>query len=158
MRVSRFLEMRYLGQSYELAVPAAELVPASFLPAFHALHQERYSHSDPARTTEVVNLRVRLTVATSAMEMPRLAPSRGDPLLGHREVWFPSPSRGEGRGEGAMDGPTRAAVYDRSLLSPGDTLAGPAIVVQMDATTAIPPGWSGEVDAWGNLILERTDA
>jgi N-methylhydantoinase A len=131
-----------------------ELAPASFLPVFHALHQERYSHSDPARTTEVVNLRVRLTMATSALEMRRLAPSRADPLLGHRQVWFPSPSRGEGRGEGAVDGPTQAAVYDRSRLSPGDTLAGPAIVVQMDATTAIPPGWSGAVDAWGNLVLE----
>ncbi|MCH7578125.1 MAG: hydantoinase/oxoprolinase family protein, partial [Chloroflexi bacterium] len=141
--VQRFLEMRYVGQSYELAVPAAELTPASFLPTFHALHQERFSHSDPARTTEVVNLRVRLTVATSAMEMPRLAPSRGDPLLGDREVWF--------------EGPARAAVYDRSRLSPGDRLVGPAIVVQMDATTAIPPGWSGAVDAWGNLVLEQTD-
>ena len=141
--VQRFLEMRYVGQSYELAVPAAELTPASFLPTFHALHQERFSHSDPARTTEVVNLRVRLTVATSAMEMPRLAPSRGDPLLGDREVWF--------------EGPARAAVYDRLRLSPGDRLVGPAIVVQMDATTAIPPGWSGAVDAWGNLVLEQTD-
>ena len=141
--VQRFLEMRYVGQSYELAVPAAELTPASFLPTFHALHQERFSHSDSARTTEVVNLRVRLTVATSAMEMPRLAPSRGDPLLGDREVWF--------------EGPARAAVYDRLRLSPGDRLVGPAIVVQMDATTAIPPGWSGAVDAWGNLVLEQTD-
>ncbi len=59
------------------------------------------------------------------------------------------------KGEGAVDGPTQAAVYDRSRLSPSDTLAGPAIVVQMDATTAIPPGWSGAVDAWGNIILER---
>jgi N-methylhydantoinase A len=141
--VQRFLEMRYVGQSYELAVPAAELAPASFLPTFHALHRQRYSHSDPARTTEVVNLRVRLTVATSAMEMPRLAPSRGDPLLGQREVWF--------------DGPARAAVYDRSRLSPGNRLAGPAIVVQMDATTAIPPGWSGAVDAWGNIVLEHAE-
>jgi len=105
----------------------------------------------------VVNLRVRLTVAISAMEMPRLARSLADPLLGHREVWFPSPSRGEGKGEGAADSPVRAAVYDRSRLSPGDTLAEPAIVVQMDATTAIPPGWGGTVDAWGNLVLERTD-
>jgi N-methylhydantoinase A len=102
----------------------------------------------------VVNLRVRLTVATSAMEMPRLAPSRGEPLLGHREVWFPSPSKGEGRGEGAVDGPLQTPVYDRSRLSPGDRLAGPAIVVQMDATTAIPPGWSGAVDASGNMVLE----
>jgi N-methylhydantoinase A len=142
--VQRTLEMRYAGQSYELAVPADELAPVAFLPRFHALHQERYSHSEPERTAEVVNLRVRLTVGGSALEMPPAQPSGGDPSLGEREVWF--------------DGPTRAVVYDRGRLSPGDRLAGPAIVVQMDATTAIPPGWKGKVDDWGNLILEHTDA
>ncbi|MFQ5936610.1 MAG: redox-regulated ATPase YchF [Acidiferrobacterales bacterium] len=89
---------------------------------------------------EVVTLRVRLTVGASALEMPPVASTGSDPLLGHRDAWF--------------DGPARAAVYDRSRLSPGDTLAGPAIVVQMDATTALPPGWRGAVDAWGNLVLE----
>ena len=140
--VQRTLEMRYAGQSYELALPADELAPAAFLPRFHALHQERYSHSQPERTAEVVNLRVRLTVGGIALEMPPIEASGNDPLLGQREVWF--------------DEPTRAAVYDRASLSPGDTLAGPAIVVQMDATTAVPPGWRGEVDAWGNLILKRS--
>ncbi len=38
------------------------------------------------------------------------------------------------------------------------TLVSITIVVQMDATTAIPPGWTGKVDDWGNLILERTGA
>ncbi len=140
--VQRIVEMRYAGQSYELAVPADELAPAAFLPRFHALHQERYSHSEPERTAEVVNLRVRLTVGGIALDMPPIEASESDPLLGHREVWF--------------DSPTRAAVYDRSRLSPGDRLTGPAIVVQMDATTAVPPGWRGHVDDWGNLILERT--
>lgn len=148
--VQRFLEMRYAGQSYELAVPADELTPASFLPRFHALHQERYSHSDPARTAEVVNLRVRLTVAASTLEMPPLTPSGGDPLLGHREVWFPL----AGQAGRAGGGPAHAAVYDRPRFSPGERLAGPAIVVQMDATTAVPPGWRGAVDPWGNLVLE----
>jgi N-methylhydantoinase A len=139
--VQRFLEMRYAGQSYELSVPADSFAPASFLPRFHDLHQERYSHSDPARPTEVVNLRARLTLATPALAMPPIQPSGEDPLLGQREVWF--------------DAPTRAAVYDRSRLSPGDRIEGPAIIVQMDATTAVPPTWRGVVDTFGNLILER---
>ncbi len=144
LTVQRFLEMRYAGQSYELSVPADELAPASFLPRFHDLHQERYSHSEPARTTEVVNLRVRLTVPTTALDLPPIQPSGEDPLLGHRDVWF--------------GGPTHAAIYDRSRLSPGDRIEGPAIVVQMDATTAVPSGWRGAVDPFGNLILEQVDA
>jgi N-methylhydantoinase A/oxoprolinase/acetone carboxylase beta subunit len=34
-------------------------------------------------------------------------------------------------------------------------VTGPAIVEQFDATTVIPAGWSGRVDGYRNLILER---
>jgi N-methylhydantoinase A len=138
----RFLEMRYAGQSYELSVPADELSPAAFLPRFHALHHERYSHSEPERTLEVVGLRVRLTASGEAEPQPRFRAERGAPLIGRRRVWF------DGRA-------TAAAVYERSRLAGGATIVGPAIVVQMDATTAVPPRWRGRVDRWGNLVLER---
>ncbi len=45
-----------------------------------------------------------------------------------------------------------AAVYERGLLRPGHRLAGPALVVQEDATTVLLPGWRAEVDAWLNLM------
>ena len=32
---------------------------------------------------------------------------------------------------------------------------GPALVLQFDATTAVPPGWRGVVDRSGTLLLER---
>jgi N-methylhydantoinase A len=48
-----------------------------------------------------------------------------------------------------------AAVYQRSALASGDSFAGPALVHQLDTTTLVPPGWGCEVDAAGNLILER---
>ena len=138
----RFLEMRYLGQSYELAVPVEALAPAHLIPRFHAAHRERYGHSDPARPVEVVNVRLKLVLP--AGELPPLPPLavEGDPFLGWREVWF--------------DGPRQTAVYDRARLRPGFRLQGPAVVVQMDATTAVPPGWRGEVDDFDNLILEPT--
>jgi N-methylhydantoinase A/oxoprolinase/acetone carboxylase beta subunit len=34
-------------------------------------------------------------------------------------------------------------------------VVGPAIVEQFDATTLIPPNWSGRVDRHGNLVLAR---
>jgi N-methylhydantoinase A len=45
-------------------------------------------------------------------------------------------------------------IYDRERLRAGHRFDGPAIVVQMDATTAVPPDWRATVDAWGNLVLE----
>jgi hypothetical protein len=31
------------------------------------------------------------------------------------------------------------------------------VVIQQDATTFVPPGWRGSVDAASNLVLERHD-
>ena len=33
-------------------------------------------------------------------------------------------------------------------------LAGPALLFQLDTTIVVPPGWNGEVDPYGNLLLE----
>ena len=51
-------------------------------------------------------------------------------------------------------GPERTPIYQRDELHSGNALQGPAIVVQMDTTTVIPPGWNGLVDPLGNLVLE----
>ena len=52
-------------------------------------------------------------------------------------------------------GATAARLCDRDKLRTGNRIAGPAIVLQMDTTLVMPPGWAGEVDAYGNLLLER---
>jgi N-methylhydantoinase A len=46
-----------------------------------------------------------------------------------------------------------AKIYDRSKLKAGNRIAGPAIVVEMDSTTLILPGHSGEVDKLGNILI-----
>jgi N-methylhydantoinase A len=46
-------------------------------------------------------------------------------------------------------------MYERKRLQTGDRLRGPALVLQLDTTTVIPPGWRGLVDRIGNLVLER---
>jgi N-methylhydantoinase A len=63
--------------------------------------------------------------------------------VGQRSVWF--------SGGGAV----AAAVFDRERLLAVNVLRGPALVLQLDATTVVPPGWRGVVDAWGNLVLEK---
>jgi N-methylhydantoinase A len=47
-----------------------------------------------------------------------------------------------------------AAVYRRDTLGPGARIRGPAIVCEYSATTVVPPGWQGEVDRHGGLVLE----
>ncbi len=38
---------------------------------------------------------------------------------------------------------------------PGTAIEGPALWALPEATLLVPPGWSGEVDGFGNVLLER---
>jgi N-methylhydantoinase A/oxoprolinase/acetone carboxylase beta subunit len=45
------------------------------------------------------------------------------------------------------------AFYRREALPPETPVAGPAILLQTDSTTVVPPGWQAVADRRGNLIL-----
>ncbi len=46
-----------------------------------------------------------------------------------------------------------AMVYDRVRLLAGNRIVGPALVTELDSTTLILPGHVGEVDSFGNIII-----
>jgi N-methylhydantoinase A len=46
-----------------------------------------------------------------------------------------------------------AVIYDRAALPEGQVVPGPSIVVEMDSTTLILPGFDARVDAIGNLLI-----
>ena len=50
------------------------------------------------------------------------------------------------------------AFYRRELLPPGQKIAGPAIILQTDSTTVVPPGSSLFADDGGNLIIQLRGA
>ena len=54
-------------------------------------------------------------------------------------------------------GPLEARVLARDAMPVGFAFAGPALVQQADTTTLVEPGWSGRVDAAGNLVLEQAE-
>ncbi|HEV2489879.1 MAG TPA: hydantoinase/oxoprolinase family protein [Candidatus Acidoferrales bacterium] len=139
-RIERLLEIRYIGQAFELTVSST----GDFIRSFHLSHQKRYGYSDPKRAVEIVNLRARAIGLTSKPALPRLQKGSADArraIIDDREVFF------SGRR-------IKTKIYDRALLLAGNRLLGPAIVAEYSATTVISPGWRGRVDAFGNLILE----
>ena len=140
--LTRSADLRYHGQGFELSIDWA----ADAVTRFHRLHAQSYGYSDPARTVGIVTLRVRATAKTRKPHQLRLPIVRGNGqharIASHRIF-----ERGHWR---------RAALYDRSLLHPGDRILGPAIVVELSATTYLPTAWSATVDAFGNLILALT--
>jgi N-methylhydantoinase A len=139
-------ELRYRGQSYEIetrfdaAVAEAGDV-AAILAAFHAEHDRVYGHADPAAPVQLVSLRLVVVGQTPKPELPRVAATEGPPEpLGRHQVW--------------LDGAWRdAPFYARAALRAGDRFAGPAVVVQEDCTSCVPPGFTVRVDDHGNLRL-----
>lgn len=65
-------------------------------------------------------------------------------LKGQRQVWFPETS-----------GFVSCPILDRALLHWGDTIQGPAVIEELDATTVVHPGYQVRVDQYGNLLLQR---
>ena len=51
-------------------------------------------------------------------------------------------------------GPLQSKLYDREQLQTGNRIQGPALLLQLDSTIVVSPGWGGTVDPYGNLILE----
>jgi N-methylhydantoinase A len=139
------VDMRYAGQSYELPVAAPVLDPVALLADFHAAHLARWGHADQGRAVEIVNLRVRVTLPGSGYSAAAKGAVRGRAAKPSAEsrTWF--------NGRAAA---VKARIFERERLGPGDTFRGPALVVQMDSTTVINPGWRGMVDAGQNLLLE----
>jgi N-methylhydantoinase A len=149
-RLERSADLRYQGQSFEInvPVPAGALDVSALLAGFHERHARRYGHAHPADPVEVVNLRVRAVGPTPPLAFEPLpaAPERVPAPLAEQTVWFEA--------DGELS-PLSARLYDREKLRAGHYLAGAAIIVQLDATTVVPPGWSGQVDAAGHLLLSR---
>ncbi len=93
-------EVRYQGQAHELTVRSVAPEPAALRAAFEALHQERYGHTEPDGTIEVVTIRERLITAGPAVDLLPLAVVtglRGPAVLPMTEttVWIPAGWRGE---------------------------------------------------------------
>jgi N-methylhydantoinase A len=136
----RTVDMRYIGQGYELSVDW----DADFVARFHAAHRKRYGYTDSRRPIEIVNVRVRMIAATSPIRFPkrRMRPGNGrQASVGKRRVYW------EGRFLPCL-------IYERESLHPGDRFAGPAIVVEYSATSFVPPRCKLEVDAWENLVID----
>ncbi|MEQ9811994.1 MAG: hydantoinase/oxoprolinase family protein [Azospirillaceae bacterium] len=148
---ARFLDLRYVGQGYELRIPVsvgaiARATIEETLAAFHRQHEAEYGHAFPDTPIEIVNLRTIGTSPTPQIEKPVV--NQGGSL----EAALVKVDRTVFRGDdGLVDHETR--FYRRDRLPLDQPVAGPAIILQTDSTTVVPPGWTFVADRHGNLIL-----
>jgi N-methylhydantoinase A len=144
--ITYFADLCYAGQAYHLEVPLQLAAPDpldALRRAFYAAHDRVYGYA-PEAPVRLVNLRsLHRAEGLASLDGAEWRPAGGPALRRRTRILLPEV------------GPAEAAVYDRAALAPGDVIEAPAIVEQADTTTLVAPGWSGQVDAQGNLILER---
>ena len=144
-------DLRYVRQNYELKVSLPGTLISfedlkSIQTEFHKAHKAAYGHSTPGETIKVVYLRLQ---AVKTLEKPSMQPLDNQThkeikvkSIGSRPVWFP---------EGQM----QCQVFQRADLKVGNTLDGPAIIQEKEATTLVEPQWTLRVDKFGNMVVDK---
>ncbi|MEZ5102427.1 MAG: hydantoinase B/oxoprolinase family protein [Thermoleophilia bacterium] len=149
---TREVDCRYVGQGYELRVPfpAGPVTAASLariVAAYHEAHDREYGGRFDDMDVELVNVHVVGVAAGERLawaELPEGGASPDAALLGSGPLVVD---------EGGRPLTVEARHYDRALLLAGNVVDGPALVVQEDSTTFLPPGFSARVSRSGNLVV-----
>jgi N-methylhydantoinase A len=113
---------------------------------FHALHARSYGYADEQRPVEIVTLRVQAVARTPKPRQAAAKIVRGN-AAGARIATHRIFEQGKWQ-EGSL--------YDRARLRPGHRFSGPAVIIELSATTYLPRGWTANVDRFGNLVLAPT--
>ena len=144
----RSLEMRYLGQNYELELSIAfdtftAEATAGLWEQFHAAHKARFGFDIPGEVIEIVNFSATAVSVTPKPVLRELEAAAGDPTpVEIRSVHF-------------VDGRRPTPVYRRCTLRATHRIVGPAIVEETASVTVLNPGHVLVVDRFGNLVIER---
>jgi N-methylhydantoinase A/oxoprolinase/acetone carboxylase beta subunit len=138
VRMEMRVDVRYVGQSYEISVP---LTPR-YRRAFDQQHERTYGYANPDRPTEVVALRVMAAGVTARPALPRARVLRS------------SAPRPTARRPGRFDGRVvPVSFYRWPNLLPGARGRGPAVITGAEATVVVPPRFAFRVDAFGNVLV-----
>src|SRR5947209_5131332 len=117
-------ELRYAGQSFELAIPAGpEATPEELREAFEREHEERYGYHDSEQELELVTIRVTAT-------------AQGTDVALAGEDSEPEPERSTR--EAILAGERVEFEVLRGIPAPGAQVDGPAVVELPESTLLVP--------------------
>ncbi|MEO0872335.1 MAG: hydantoinase B/oxoprolinase family protein, partial [Pseudomonadota bacterium] len=131
--------LRYRGTDTTLNVPVSDA--QSMLSSFEAQHQRQYGFIASEKPVVLDTLIVEVSAGgADASEAPREPPSASASPTAQKRFY----SGGDWR---------EVPVFDIAELGPGHTIAGPAIITEPTGTIVIEPGWTGQINPLGHLIL-----
>lgn len=150
IQFDRRVDMRYVGQGYEVEVElpdwriggVIEALPAAFSDAYKGV----FGMDLPDRPIEIVNLKIeargRIAGKNEIYRLSRFSPGKRAEAS-TRKAWFPE-----------FDGYVDCPVMDRYAMSAGDVVRGPALIEERESTCVIGPQDTLHVDQLMNLVIE----
>ena len=145
--LTRFADMRYAGQAYELTVPLGDGPPDAerLILSFGDEHERTYGHRSDTDPVDLVNAKVvarGLADGPATYDPASLTRTTGG-IRGRatRKAYF-----------GPEGGLLETPVIGRGELS-SRPRAGPLIVEEYDATCLVPPGTRAALDGLGNIDI-----
>jgi 5-oxoprolinase (ATP-hydrolysing) len=143
IEVRRSLDLRYRGLDAYLTIP--EPHEGTFADAYTREHRQLYGYVHENRLLEIVAARVEaIGESSQSVSQSHRVEKRWATPQSTTNAFFDKWQ-------------TRAEVFDRAKLSPGDAFLGPAIVHEANSTTVVDPGWQAEMLTEGELLLTRVD-
>lgn len=153
IRIDRSVELRYVGQSFEINVPIEGatkegLRKNDILERFHQLHEDNYGYSDTGEPVELVNARIGCYALTPK---PKLLRAKvGDKIsAAFQAASILTPGKNERE---------TYQVMDRTGIQPGEKIEGPCLILSQNSTALIPGGWNGVMDNDGTIQLGKKGA
>lgn len=144
IRLARSMDLRYIGQKYELEVPVdrnPRLDRRDTSCRFDDQHRMVYNYAT-GEPLECVNVRVSASIETAKPTLAERTVSSAPPLRGERPAFF--------RETGTLSLP----VYSREALPLDWSAKGPLAIEDAWSTTLVSPGQRVAADKYGNLFIE----
>ena len=148
VKMIREVDLRYVGQGFELAVeiPAGPVTKNALRfvrDTFDEVYEKRYGFASRDKPVEATTWKLTAYGDSPSLEVPKIH-SSGRPQVATpaatRDAYFPEAA-------GFVETP----VFSRYDLTPHQLLQGPAIIEERESTTVIPPGLEGLVDEYGTV-------
>lgn len=143
-------DLRYVGQAIAMPVDmTSEDLKKKGVDGvkelFEAAHEQRFTYRLP-NDVEIMNLRIVVEEVRPDITIKQLAKASSS---SPPEAAIASKTLLVHDGKEYKDSP----IWERSQLECGHVVEGPCVITEMDSNTVILPGFKGEIDHVGNILI-----
>jgi N-methylhydantoinase A len=144
--------MRYVGQGHEIPVSFPDRVltqddVVKIRAAYDRAYAHFYDRPVPGSDVEIMSYAVQVSTISDH--------AAGTGAVSDAAAYEAKASRVQQVRDTTTGEVSAWAIHDRTDLTPGATLSGPAIIAENETSTLVGPGWTASIDPHGYILMIR---